>query len=460
MSVNLLDMFKDTVGDVLVNQASSILGESSDATGSAMGAILPSLMGSMMGKASDDDGASGLMDFISGGNFDGGMLENIGDLLSGGDKTSGLLASGSGILKYLVGDKLGSLVDLIAGKSGMKIGSTNSLLKMAGPLVMSLVGKYVKDKALDALGLKNLLMGQKDHIASAMPSGFGDLLGLGGMLSGAKNLIADRTNAIVDTTKDVADKSAQAVGATAAAATGAIGATKDAATGAVKSATEAGKSGFGKILPWLVLALAALALLWFLGRGKGGETLKEGVDKIETGAKDVGDAVGNAAETVGDAAADAADKVAEAFRSFELPGGKEIQAAAGSFTAKLANRLSRPNSDLTKAISFDQVDFKSGSTNFTEGSEEELRNLAEIMMAYPATKIRVVGHTDNTGNADSNMTLSEQRAMSVKNWLGQNGIAADRVEASGKGQTEPIATNDTEEGRNQNRRIEVFVTSR
>jgi outer membrane protein OmpA-like peptidoglycan-associated protein len=467
MSVNLFDMFKDTVGDVLVDKASSMLGESSEATSSAMGAILPSLMGGLLKQGTSDDGASGILDFLSSNNLGGGMLDNIGDLLSGGDKTSGLLSSGSGILKYLLGDKLSSVVDLVSGSSGLKIGSTNTLMKMAGPMLMSVVGKYVKDKALDALGLKNLLLGQKDTLQKMMPAGLGDMLGLGGLFAGAKSLV------------DSGVKAATTAGATATGAvTSAAATTKNAASSvadttsdAVRETAGAAKSGFGKILPWLILALAALALLWFLSRGKGGDTLKEGMDKMEQGAKDMGDAakegaaktgdaIGGAVDAAGDAVGNAAEAVGDAIRSIKLPGGAEIKAAANSFTSKMADLITVKEADITKSIAFDNVDFESGSATITKASQEQLEQLASLMKAYQKVQIRVVGHTDNTGNADNNMKLSEQRAMAVKNWLGQKEIAANRIQAEGKGQTQPIASNNTEEGKVKNRRTEVFVTAR
>ena len=80
------------------------------------------------------------------------------------------------------------------------------------------------------------------------------------------------------------------------------------------------------------------------------------------------------------------------------------------------------------------------------------------MTAYPNSAIRVEGHTDNTGNAAANKTLSEKRAASVKQTLMDKGIAGDRLESAGFGQESPIASNDTDEGRAQNRRVSVVIT--
>lgn len=90
-------------------------------------------------------------------------------------------------------------------------------------------------------------------------------------------------------------------------------------------------------------------------------------------------------------------------------------------------------------------------------SEPELQNLYNLLVEYPEMRIKITGHTDNVGTDRFNQGLSEQRANSVRDDLIRRGIAPDRIEAEGKGKTEPIATNDTEEGRAQNRRVEFVI---
>ncbi|RYZ89511.1 MAG: OmpA family protein, partial [Proteobacteria bacterium] len=79
---------------------------------------------------------------------------------------------------------------------------------------------------------------------------------------------------------------------------------------------------------------------------------------------------------------------------------------------------------------------------------------------YPAVNVKLGGYTDNTGNADKNLKLSGDRAQSVKKELAGLGIADSRLEAEGYGQEHPVASNDTEEGRSQNRRISIRVTKK
>lgn len=90
-------------------------------------------------------------------------------------------------------------------------------------------------------------------------------------------------------------------------------------------------------------------------------------------------------------------------------------------------------------------------------SKQNLAELSETLKKYKDTNILVEGHTDNTGSDDYNMALSRKRAYSVEDYLAGNGIAKTRMEISAYGEMQPIATNDTEAGRQQNRRVEVAI---
>ncbi|MBR6673957.1 MAG: OmpA family protein, partial [Mailhella sp.] len=91
------------------------------------------------------------------------------------------------------------------------------------------------------------------------------------------------------------------------------------------------------------------------------------------------------------------------------------------------------------------------------GLNAELDRVAQVLAAYPQTTLLVAGHTDSTGSEEYNMKLSQQRADSVKNALVLRGVAAQRISAVGYGEGQPIADNDTEFGRQQNRRVEVRI---
>ncbi len=86
-----------------------------------------------------------------------------------------------------------------------------------------------------------------------------------------------------------------------------------------------------------------------------------------------------------------------------------------------------------------------------------LRALAASLDKYPGSNLLIVGHTDQVGSAEYNQTLSEHRAIAAANYLVAQGVARSRVGTKGMGETEPIASNDTELGRSHNRRVEVAI---
>lgn len=103
------------------------------------------------------------------------------------------------------------------------------------------------------------------------------------------------------------------------------------------------------------------------------------------------------------------------------------------------------------------VSFDTNSAVVRPGLYSELDRVAAVMNQYPSTLIRVEGHTDSRGSNEYNMDLSNRRANAVKNLLVQRGIAGSRIEAVAFGKTMPTASNDTEAGRQKNRRVEIKI---
>lgn len=101
--------------------------------------------------------------------------------------------------------------------------------------------------------------------------------------------------------------------------------------------------------------------------------------------------------------------------------------------------------------------FDSGSAQLMEGFQPDLAPVIEALANNPELRIRIVGHTDNTGDAADNMLLSKRRAEAVRQYLVDAGLAQERFDVKGEGSASPIATNDTEEGRALNRRTELIV---
>jgi outer membrane protein OmpA-like peptidoglycan-associated protein len=109
-------------------------------------------------------------------------------------------------------------------------------------------------------------------------------------------------------------------------------------------------------------------------------------------------------------------------------------------------------------VSMSDVLFDTGKYSLKPGAREKLAKVAGILLAYPGLKVEVGGYTDNVGADAMNQTLSENRAGSVRDYLVQEGVAANSVSARGFGNTLPVATNDNSAGRQQNRRVELLVS--
>jgi outer membrane protein OmpA-like peptidoglycan-associated protein len=109
-------------------------------------------------------------------------------------------------------------------------------------------------------------------------------------------------------------------------------------------------------------------------------------------------------------------------------------------------------------VSMSDVLFDTGRYSLKPGAREKLAKVAGILLAYPGLNIEVGGYTDNVGGDSMNQTLSENRAGSVRDFLVQEGVAANSVSAKGFGNTLPVASNDNSAGRQQNRRVELLVS--
>ena len=107
----------------------------------------------------------------------------------------------------------------------------------------------------------------------------------------------------------------------------------------------------------------------------------------------------------------------------------------------------------------EQVLFAYDHFDLSADAKSNLDKLRITLLKYPETNITIIGHTDSKGTQKYNQTLSENRANSVATYTSQNGIESNRLTAIGKGETDPIASNSTEEGSASNRRVEFVITA-
>lgn len=190
------------------------------------------------------------------------------------------------------------------------------------------------------------------------------------------------------------------------------------------------------ILPWLLLAAGIAALIWFLTRNN---------DKDEVVTTTENNTTLNSTTNNAAAANDGwdIDWNAPAVTYNEITGG-DIEV--------------RGNDNYAIYGMEESVLFDTDQATLRSSAADKLKQVAaSIQQRYDDGQVRIYGYTDAEGSAGHNKELSKQRAEAVKNWLTQNGIEASKLSVHARGENDPVATNATEEGKQQNRRVEIVA---
>ncbi|WP_297812304.1 OmpA family protein [uncultured Methylophaga sp.] len=136
---------------------------------------------------------------------------------------------------------------------------------------------------------------------------------------------------------------------------------------------------------------------------------------------------------------------------------REFEQALADEQARNELKIQQLENETLKIDIASEVSFDFDSASLKSAFTPTLNKVADVLQRYPKTVIHVVGHTDSVGSEIYNQRLSEQRAQSVVDFFGSRGIDPNRLYAFGRGELEPRATNETEAGRQLNRRVELFV---
>jgi outer membrane protein OmpA-like peptidoglycan-associated protein len=403
MSSNLLDTLTGLVTPDVVSAASRQLGDSESAISTGLGASFASILLGLVAKSGSPEALRPAFDLITNPANDGSALDDPRQLLSA-SPTSPVASLGGTFLSSIFGTRLPTITNAVGNTVGLRGSSAASLLNMAAPLVMGLLGKRVRKARLDPTGLSDLLAGQRDGILAAAPAGVSSALGIG----------------------EIPRLSAQRV------------------------VMEPPRESSGRRWLWPALAaLALIAVLWSLTRHPSATS--------QVAALDPAGAVTGAVTAVSDAAGELG-----AFVKRKLPGGLEINVPERGTESNLIAFIEDPTRpvDETTWFDFDRLNFETGSAELQATSREQLLNVAAVLKAYPGVELKIGGYTDNTGAAAANLRLSQARADNVRKELISNGIEPDRLEVEGYGAAHPIADNSTAEGRAKNRRISLRVTEK
>jgi len=507
--------------DVLGNVSSILGGEQKDTIQKGLMAAAPALLGGIMDKASSPEGAKSIFSMLGDGSTVDNLASTIGvggaqsegflnkglDFVKNilGEKASGvidLVSSVSGMGKDSSSSILnvaGSVLGGVLGKqkaSGMDLGSFVGLLSNQG----SFLDKFAPAGLASLLGLSSF-------------SGISDKLG--SLASGALGFAGNTGKAAVDGAGKIIGGAGKVVGGAAGLAGNAgkaafSGASKvsGAAANTANNAVKSGGSLLKKILPWAI-GIIGLLLAFFLIKGCDSEksimdnvkdaanettgAIKNTANGVTDAAGNVVDAAGNAIDNTVDAAGNAISKTVDAagnavdaagntignvaggivdasgnvvnafgeaignFFSSDLPNGTKLNIPEGGFEDNFLSYIKDGKMEPGKYYAFDRLYFNTGSSSLDANSMNQIENVAAIMKAYPKVNILFRGHTDNTGSAEGNKSLSASRALSVKNTLVEMGVASARINTQGMGSIDPIADNTTAEGRAKNRRIDVSV---
>ncbi len=138
--------------------------------------------------------------------------------------------------------------------------------------------------------------------------------------------------------------------------------------------------------------------------------------------------------------------------------GQQLDRQAAELRRLLGDNVDVQNTGQELVLTLPQdLLFATDSATVRPDLQNDLRVIANNLVNYPRSDVRVVGHTDNVGSASYNQGLSERRAASVAQVLFNNGVAPARVRTEGRGLSQPVADNGTAAGRQQNRRVEIFI---
>jgi outer membrane protein OmpA-like peptidoglycan-associated protein len=173
-------------------------------------------------------------------------------------------------------------------------------------------------------------------------------------------------------------------------------------------------------------------------------------------------ALGQAQAETAKAQAELAQGKADADRNAALHQVQRVETEKSVLRAQLLQQLNSilQTSDSARGliVNMSGVLFQTGKSELTTPAREKLAKISGIVLSHPGLKLEIEGHTDSVGQDASNQALSQRRAQSARDYLVSQGVSADSIVSRGFGSSQPIASNDTTEGRQSNRRVELVVT--
>lgn len=415
----------------VVRSAGSMIGESESSTAKALQVAAPTVLSGIANMASSPAGASDLTGMIREGSY-AGLTDNPMSLFRGGSASSYLASAGQRHLGKIFGGNASSVTDLVAKSGGVSASSASKLMSLVAPLALGVLGRRASSQG--SSGVTDLLSHQRDEISAAAPAGLSRILGLGPRPVPSAERTAEPEEVLDPPTR--IEHFAEATPVVEQPAVSTVRPRVEAPLPLERRTVPLQREGGGlRWLPFALLLLAVIGLLgWLLSRAR--------------------------APRIGNVATRGIPAATSALTGIHLPNGASLSVPQGSINYQLASFLGNTSAAVPRTFVFDNLNFESASTQLTPDSGKTVNDLSQILKAYPNAQVQLSGHTDNTGDPQSNRNLSLDRANAIRTMLLGDGIAANRVSTQGFGQDRPIASNGSEEGRAQNRRTELTVTQK
>ncbi|HEY3738503.1 MAG TPA: OmpA family protein [Bryobacteraceae bacterium] len=291
-----------------------------------------------------------------------------------------------------------TIATLVGQSAKIKGSSASTLLEMAAPMVLGILGKETS-----ASSLESTLSAELPGLGKFLPAGIGSVIGGAG---------ASTVTAHADAHGDAHEP-------------------------------EPVKGGGGWVLPALVGLILLGALTWWYLRGSDTAT----PPPAQTAEAATTEAPKNLWPALGE------------FGKRKLADGTELSIPKLGVENRLIDFIEDSSKKVDKEtwFDFDRLLFDTGNATLQPASQAQLADIAAILKAYPKVKMRIGGYTDNVGDKAANMTLSQARASNVAAELEKLGVDKSRLDSKGYGEDHPVAPNDTDEGRAKNRRISMRV---
>ena len=497
MKINLLNLLKDQLNDNIIGKTAGIINQSPSVVNSALGNILPTVLGSVVSKGSNKTGAESLLNIIKDGKHDGSIFDKLPNLLSDKASTSSLLNIGKFLLPLLMGSNQNSILRKITNLTGLTSSNSSSMMSLVAPIVMGMIGKQVSKNNLGVGGLMDLLKGQRSFLDSALPEGMGNLLGFAdlssesnktsyepveennggggwlkwlllglaallilgyfGMRTGCSS-VDDAAQTVSNTTTDVVSSAKETVKGIAGVTVDATGNLIDESGKVLSKAGEYTKDAAGNIVDKAgnIIRRAGDAV------ANTPEAISNAANKVETNAeKAITDATTTAVSEITYTVNATGDLIDEAGKVVYKAGDFTIS-DEGYYLDKQGNRIGRVLKKIGEAIGtaaektgeffsntftkmfkkeagasttylLSDITFNPESHRIIDFSKAEVEGLAAALKANPDAKIQVQAHTSDGSSGAENRTLSATRAKVVEDMLVTLGVNKKQISSEGMG---------------------------